>query len=183
MGTTIHDGDNLGVKYTHATHMFIFRFVCEICTAFVVVIASRFGLPISTTQTISGAILAIGLWEGRRGVNWWIALKIFVGWVLTLFIACGVSALFCALFFFSPNKPLVEAVYRSTTATDGETLAMLNRVRAVNPAGSPAYQSSLQLNRTLTSVLVPNRDPEATTRVNLQAFGLYNQSVCTVPTG
>lgn len=168
--------------YIHynATHP---RFVCEICTAFVVILASRFGLPVSTTQTISGAILAIGLWEGRRGVNWGIALKIFVGWVLTLFISCGISALLCALFFFSPNKPLVEATFRATTALNGESLALLNRVRAVNPPNSPAYQTSLQLNRTLTSIIVPNRDPDATARVNLQAFTLYNQSVCTAPSG
>lgn len=28
------------------------------------------GLPVSTTQTITGALLAIGLMEGLKGVNW-----------------------------------------------------------------------------------------------------------------
>lgn len=120
----------------------------------------------------------MGLWEGRKGVNWWLTLKIFAGWILTLFVTCGISALLCALFFFSPNMPLVEATFRATTATDAETLAMLNRVRAVNPPGSAPYNAAQQLNASLTSVLVPNRDPEATTRVNLQSFTLYNQSVC-----
>ena len=34
------------------------------------------GLPVSTTQTICGALLAIGLTEGLRGVNWWACLRV-----------------------------------------------------------------------------------------------------------
>ncbi len=34
------------------------------------------GLPVSTTQTITGALIAIGLTEGLKGVNWWAVLKV-----------------------------------------------------------------------------------------------------------
>lgn len=30
----------------------------------------------STTQTITGALIAIGLTEGLKGVNWWAVLKV-----------------------------------------------------------------------------------------------------------
>jgi hypothetical protein len=34
------------------------------------------GLPVSTTQTITGALIAIGLTEGLKGVNWRAVLKV-----------------------------------------------------------------------------------------------------------
>ena len=34
------------------------------------------GLPVSTTQTVCGALLAIGLMEGLKGVNWWACLRV-----------------------------------------------------------------------------------------------------------
>lgn len=40
---------------------------CKTCTRGVGAFA---GLPISTTQTITGGLLAIGLFEGLKGVNW-----------------------------------------------------------------------------------------------------------------
>ncbi len=63
----------LGVKAVKLTNAR--GFVVETCTSLVVVIASRFGLPVSTTQVVCGAIVSMGIWEGRKGVNWWIALR------------------------------------------------------------------------------------------------------------
>lgn len=34
------------------------------------------GLPVSTTQTITGALLSIGLMEGFKGVNWRSVLRV-----------------------------------------------------------------------------------------------------------
>ena len=34
------------------------------------------GLPVSTTQVLCGAIFAIGLFEGGKGLNWRVALKV-----------------------------------------------------------------------------------------------------------
>ncbi len=34
------------------------------------------GLPVSTTQVLCGAIMGIGLFEGKGGVNWRTALKV-----------------------------------------------------------------------------------------------------------
>ena len=56
-------------------------FCVELSAAMTVILASRFGLPVSTTMIACGAILTIGLMEGAQGVNWRLALRIFVGWV------------------------------------------------------------------------------------------------------
>ena len=79
-------------------------FCIELAAALTVVLASRFGLPVSTTQVTCGAILMIGMMEGSKGVNWRMAARIAVGWVLTLIIACGVAAAFAAFGVYTPNK-------------------------------------------------------------------------------
>jgi len=49
-----------------------------------VLFASRIGLPISTTQAITGATVAIGLLNGLRGVNWKRFATIFFSWFITM---------------------------------------------------------------------------------------------------
>ena len=34
------------------------------------------GLPVSTTQVLCGALFAVGLFEGGKGLNWRMALKV-----------------------------------------------------------------------------------------------------------
>ena len=51
-------------------------FSAELSTAIVVMVASYSGLPVSTTQTICGAVVAVGLFEGLRGVNWKVVAKV-----------------------------------------------------------------------------------------------------------
>jgi sodium-dependent phosphate transporter len=79
-------------------------FVVEMATAMTVVLASRFGLPVSTTQVVCGAVLSMGLMEGGKGVNWRMAARIFVGWVLTIIVATGMAAGFTAFGLYTPNK-------------------------------------------------------------------------------
>lgn len=81
-------------------------------------------------QVVCGAILSIGVWEGSKGVNWWVAVRIFGGWIITVFVACGVSALITALGVFTPNKPMSYDVYNGTQVsyvTTNNQLRMLNR--------------------------------------------------------
>lgn len=81
-------------------------FCVELASALTVVLASRFGLPISTTQVVCGAVLTMGLMEGRNGggVNWRMAARIAVGWVMTLLIAGLVAAAFASFGVYTPNK-------------------------------------------------------------------------------
>lgn len=68
-------------------------FCVELSAAMTVVLASRFGLPVSTTMVACGAIMTVGLMEGSQGINWRLAVRIFCGWVSSL--NC-VFPLFCS---------------------------------------------------------------------------------------
>ncbi|KAF4214241.1 hypothetical protein CNMCM8980_006926 [Aspergillus fumigatiaffinis] len=57
----------------------------ELGAAITVLLASRLGLPVSTTQCITGAVLGVALVNmDLRSINWKQLGKIFLGWVLTL---------------------------------------------------------------------------------------------------
>ncbi len=51
------------------------------------------GIPVSTTHTITGAIMGVGATHGLRAVKWGVARRIVVAWVLTIPAAAIVSAL------------------------------------------------------------------------------------------
>ncbi|KAG4414771.1 hypothetical protein IFR04_012084 [Cadophora malorum] len=57
----------------------------ELAAAITVLLASRLGLPVSTTQCITGAIIGVALTNGDlKSINWKQLGKIFLGWVLTV---------------------------------------------------------------------------------------------------
>ncbi len=59
-------------------------FAAELATASTVVTASAFGLPVSTTHTLVGAVLGIGLARGISALNLRVILSIFMSWAITL---------------------------------------------------------------------------------------------------
>ncbi|QLB12941.1 PiT family inorganic phosphate transporter [Bisgaardia hudsonensis] len=59
-------------------------FAAQFATATTVVLASGTGLPISTTQTLVGAILGIGFARGIAALNLTVIRNIVVSWVITL---------------------------------------------------------------------------------------------------
>ena len=71
-------------------------FAAEIAAATTVVIASGTGIPVSTTHTLVGAVLGVGLARGMGALNLGIVGKIFLSWVVTL----PAGAILSILFFF-----------------------------------------------------------------------------------
>ncbi|NKB46334.1 MAG: phosphate permease [Legionellales bacterium] len=71
-------------------------FAAELATASTVVIASGTGLPISTTQTLVGAVLGVGLARGLAALKLNVVRNIFMSWVVTL----PVGALLAIVFFY-----------------------------------------------------------------------------------
>ncbi|MCK9422232.1 MAG: inorganic phosphate transporter [Bacteroidales bacterium] len=61
--------------------------------------ATLFGIPVSTTHTITGAIIGVGARKGVSAVKWGVTTKIFWSWILTI----PVSALIGATFFHLLN--------------------------------------------------------------------------------
>jgi len=57
----------------------------------VVLLATRLGIPISTTHAAVGGVLGVGLAEGVRNIRWSVMAKIFTSWIVTLPIV-GITA-------------------------------------------------------------------------------------------
>lgn len=71
-------------------------FAAEMSTATLVVGASAIGLPVSTTHTLVGAVLGIGLARGIGALNLNVIGRIFISWVVTL----PAGAILSILFFY-----------------------------------------------------------------------------------
>jgi PiT family inorganic phosphate transporter len=69
-------------------------FAAELAAACTVVIASGTGLPISTTQTLVGAVLGVGMARGIAAINLSVVRNIVVSWVITLPVGAGLSIVF-----------------------------------------------------------------------------------------
>jgi len=59
-------------------------FSAEASGATLILASSYFGYPLSTTQVISGAVVGSGIGRGETEVNWGIAGRMGVAWVLTI---------------------------------------------------------------------------------------------------
>ncbi|MFT5519645.1 MAG: PiT family inorganic phosphate transporter [Enterobacterales bacterium] len=69
-------------------------FAAELAAATTVVIASGTGLPISTTHTLVGAVLGVGLARGIAALNLTVIRTIVVSWVITLPAGATLSIIF-----------------------------------------------------------------------------------------
>jgi inorganic phosphate transporter, PiT family len=76
----------MGMKLTRLeTHQ---GFAAEVAAASVIEAATRFGIPLSTTHTITSAIVGVGATRGGSAVNWGVTQRLVLAWILT-FPACG----------------------------------------------------------------------------------------------
>ena len=66
-------------------------FCAETGAAVAVLIATRFGLPVSTTHAIAGAIAGVGSIHRFKAVRWGIATNILWAWVLTIPMAAIIA--------------------------------------------------------------------------------------------
>ncbi|KAI4232989.1 MAG: hypothetical protein LQ349_004666 [Xanthoria aureola] len=79
-------------------------FSTELGAAITVLLASRVGLPVSTTQCLAGATVGVALMNfDVRAVNWRQILFIFSGWILTLPCAGLLSGLVMAMALNAPH--------------------------------------------------------------------------------
>jgi phosphate/sulfate permease len=79
-------------------------FSIEMGAAITVLLASRLGLPVSTTQCLVGASLGVALMNFDAGaVNWRQLAFILMGWILTLPSAGLISGLLCVMALNAPS--------------------------------------------------------------------------------
>jgi PiT family inorganic phosphate transporter len=72
----------LGMRLTTLTP--VQGFAAETSAASALQVASEFGIPVSTTPTITSAIVGVGTVRGYRRVRWNIVFEIATSWVLML---------------------------------------------------------------------------------------------------
>lgn len=143
----------MGVKMTRLTNS---RGYCaELTAAIIVIVASRYGFPVSTTQVITGAITGIGISEvisaklakkpnAYKAFNWLLLLKFFGGWVATLVVAGLTSALFTAQGIYSPSKGASQFRSNLNTNLNTTNVGMMNTLLAAGnvTAPTPAQQQA-----------------------------------------
>jgi PiT family inorganic phosphate transporter len=72
-------------------------FCAETAGAATLYLATSFGVPVSTTQTITGAIVGVGAARRVSAVRWGIAGSLLIAWVVTIPAAALIAAFFYAV--------------------------------------------------------------------------------------
>jgi PiT family inorganic phosphate transporter len=76
-------------------------FAAELAAATTVLIASGTGLPISTTQTLVGAVLGVGIVQGVAALNGKVIRSIIISWIVTLPAGASLSIIFFFILTFA----------------------------------------------------------------------------------
>ena len=124
-------------------------FGSEAVAATVILASSHVGFPLSTTQVVSGAVTGSGVGRPGAQVNWSVAGRIVIGWVLTLPAAAACAALAYAVVDLFGHDSAVGPIVVGIALVIGCVLLFLaNRRQAVdpdetvseNPTFGPAYR-------------------------------------------
>lgn len=86
----------VGEQITHLTPSR--GFAAELAAASTIVIASGTGMPISTTQTLVGAVLGVGMARGIEAIDLRVVSRIFVSWVVTIPVGAFLAIVFYFIF-------------------------------------------------------------------------------------
>ena len=81
----------MGMGITHLKP--VGGFCAEVAGAITLFGATHFKIPVSTTHTITGAIIGVGSVNKLRGIRWSLAARIVWAWILTIPMAAAVGAL------------------------------------------------------------------------------------------
>lgn len=68
-------------------------FCAELATATTILIASRFGLPVSTSHALVGGVVGIGLVQGMKSLRLETVRSILLTWLITIPISAGLGAI------------------------------------------------------------------------------------------
>lgn len=102
----------MGMGLTHLKP--IGGFCAEVAGAITLFIASAMKVPVSTTHTITGAIIGVGSTVNSRGIRWGLASRIVWAWILTIPLSAAVGAGSCYLMKWW--HPWSDAPVAATTA-------------------------------------------------------------------
>ena len=73
-------------------------FCAETAGALTLFGATHFGIPVSTTHTITGSIIGVGSRKGLSAVKWGVTTRIFWAWILTIPVSGAIGAFVFLIF-------------------------------------------------------------------------------------
>ena len=68
-------------------------FAAECAGSIALFMATYFSIPVSTTHTITGAIIGVGTTRGTSAVRWGVAGNIVIAWIVTIPASAGIAAI------------------------------------------------------------------------------------------
>ena len=68
------------------------KMIAETAGAFTLFLATHLGIPVSTTHTITGAIIGVGATTNLSGIKWGVAERILIAWIVTIPASAAVAA-------------------------------------------------------------------------------------------
>ena len=77
-------------------------FSAEFAGATTLIATSFLGIPVSTTHTITGGVIGVGLTDGMKSVKWVTAKRIVLSWILTIPVPLVIAGLLNLLFHLLP---------------------------------------------------------------------------------
>lgn len=83
-------------------------FCSDTASAMTLALATHFGVPVSTTHTVTGAIIGVGSINGFSAVRWGVAKDIVWAWILTIPASGCVAAIVWSLTIFL-KLPILDA--------------------------------------------------------------------------
>jgi PiT family inorganic phosphate transporter len=84
----------MGTRITKVTSLE--GFCAETSGAFTIFLTIFFGIPVSTTHTLTGAIVGVGATKRLSAVRWGVTINLLWAWILTI----PVSAIFAAIVYY-----------------------------------------------------------------------------------
>ena len=123
-------------------------FAAEVSSAATILVSSHLGFALSTTQVCSGSIIGTGLGKGTP-VNWAVAVRMVVAWLVTFPCAAIVGGLACALTKLGIVGTILVAALAVLVALAILRLSKRNPVNAMNvnerssvKVGAPSPQAA-----------------------------------------
>ncbi|EFJ51229.1 hypothetical protein VOLCADRAFT_79831 [Volvox carteri f. nagariensis] len=123
----------------------------EIATSFTVALASVYGLPVSTTQCITGAEIGVGLTDSiRSGINLKLFGKQILAWIFTLIVAGFLSAALFSFGVFAPSLTMAKDIAKYENQIRSISQDLYKSLNKTNNALNVTYGLyDASLNRTI----------------------------------
>jgi PiT family inorganic phosphate transporter len=103
-------------------------FSAETAAAVTLFGTAHFGIPVSTTHTITGAIVGVGAIQRLTAVRWGITQRVFLAWVVTIPGSAAIAA--CAYYLLTLIPPDVVVPLGFLAAASWAVVFLRRRVRA-----------------------------------------------------